>query len=143
ARLQGKVFLPPVETGSRPMTLAEKIFAQHMIGGDGKVGVAAVKPGDSGFARTDLRFSHEYVTPMAAIFFDQLVGRDVPVNDPVSVLFFRDHLTFLDEVLSEQKRKMGLLDLATQLKLKQGEFGARKGIRLHGELMDRKGAEGI
>ena len=55
------------------------------------------------------------------------------------MLFFRDHLTFLDEVLSEQKRKMGLLDLATQLKLKQGEFAARKGIRLHGELTDRKG----
>ena len=31
-----------------------------------------MKPGDTGFARTDLRFSHEYVTPMAAIFFDQL-----------------------------------------------------------------------
>jgi 3-isopropylmalate/(R)-2-methylmalate dehydratase large subunit len=80
---------------------------------------------------------------MAAIFFDQLVGRDAPVNDPGSVLFFRDHLTFLDEVLSEQKRKMGLLDLATQLKLKQGEFAKRKSIRLHGELTDRKGAEGI
>ena len=102
-----------------------------------------MKPGDSGFARTDLRFSHEYVTPMAAIFFDQLVGRDAPVNDPKSVLFFRDHLTFLDEVLSEQKRKMGLLDLATQLKMKQSEFAERKGIRLHGELKDRKGAEGI
>src|SRR6185437_6737671 len=82
-------------------------------------------------------------TPMAAIFFDQLVGREVPVNDPGSIVFFRDHLTFLDEVLSEQKRKMGLLDLATQLKLKQGDFAARKGIRLHGELKDRKGSEGI
>jgi 3-isopropylmalate/(R)-2-methylmalate dehydratase large subunit len=107
------------------------------------IGVPAVKPGDAGFARTDLRFSHEYVTPMAAIFFDQLVGRDVPVNDPASIVFFRDHLTFLDEVLSEQKRKMGLLDLATQLKLKQRDFAERKGIRLHGELTDRKGSEGI
>jgi 3-isopropylmalate/(R)-2-methylmalate dehydratase large subunit len=143
ARMQGKVFLPPIQTMPRPMTLAEKIFARHMIAENGKLGVDAVKPGDSGFARTDLRFSHEYVTPMAAIFFDQLVGRDAPVNDPGSVLCFRDHLTFLDEVLSEQKRKMGLLDLATQLKLKQGDFAARKGIRLHGELKDRKGAEGI
>src|SRR5260370_8579752 len=107
------------------------------------VGVNTVKPGDAGFARADLRFSHEYVTPMAAIFFDRLVGRDAPVNDPSSVLCFRDHLTFLDEVLSEQKRKMGLLDLATQLKLKQGDFASRKGIRLHGELKDRKGSEGI
>jgi len=143
ARMQGKVSLPAIETKQRPMTLAEKIFARHMIGGDERVGIPAAKPGDAGFARTDLRFSHEYVTPMAAIFFDQLVGRDAPVNDPGSVLFFRDHLTFLDEVLSEQKRKMGLLDLATQLKLKQGEFARRKGIRLHGELTDRKGAEGI
>jgi 3-isopropylmalate/(R)-2-methylmalate dehydratase large subunit len=143
ARMQGKVSLPAITTKPRPMTLAEKIFARHMIAAHGKTGVPAVKPGDSGFARTDLRFSHEYVTPMAAIFFDQLVGRDAPVNDPGSVLFFRDHLTFLDEVLSEQKRRMGLLDLATQLKLKQGEFAQRKGIRLHGELTDRKGAEGI
>ena len=143
ARMQEKVSLPPIETKPRPMTLAEKIFAKHMIAGGGNVGVASVKPGDAGFARTDLRFSHEYVTPMAAIFFDNLVGKDAPVNDPGSVLFFRDHLTFLDEVLSEQKRKMGLLDLATQLKLKQGEFADRKGIRLHGELTDRKGAEGI
>jgi 3-isopropylmalate/(R)-2-methylmalate dehydratase large subunit len=149
ARLQKKVSLPAIGAAgegarvTRPMTLSEKIFARHMIAQDGTIGVRAVKPGDAGFARTDLRFSHEYVTPMAAIFFDQLVGRDAPVNDPGSVLFFRDHLTFLDEVLSEQKRKMGLLDLATQLMLKQGEFAQRKGIRLHGELKDRKGAEGI
>ncbi|MGA9043184.1 MAG: aconitase family protein [Terriglobales bacterium] len=143
ARMQGKVFLPPIETKKRPMTLTEKIFARHMIGADGKVGVEAVKPGDSGFARTDLRFSHEYVTPMAAIFFDQLVGRDAPVNDASSVVFFRDHLTFLDEVLSEQKRKMGLLDLATQLKLKQETFAKQRGVKLHGELTDRKGSEGI
>ena len=143
ARLQGKVSLPAIETKRRPMTLAEKIFARHMIAGSGKVGVDAVKPNDAGFARTDLRFSHEYVTPMAAIFFDQLVGRDAPVNDPSTVLFFRDHLTFLDDVLSEQKRKMGLLDLATQLKLKQEDFARQRGIRLHGELKDRKGSEGI
>ncbi len=164
ARLQGKVSLPRIENAgegaraTRAMTLAEKIFASHMIrssvgtgaparlselSSESQIGVEAVKPGDAGFARTDLRFSHEYVTPMAAIFFDQLVGKDAPVNDPDSVLCFRDHLTFLDEVLSEQKRKMGLLDLATQLKLKQGDFASRKGIRLHGELTDRKGSEGI
>jgi 3-isopropylmalate/(R)-2-methylmalate dehydratase large subunit len=38
---------------------------------------------------------------------------------------------------------MGLLDLATQLKLKQQDFAAKQGIRLHGELKDRKGSEGI
>jgi 3-isopropylmalate/(R)-2-methylmalate dehydratase large subunit len=145
ARMQKRVFLPPIKTGKRPMTLAEKIFARHMLDPNTGGGVAsgAVKPGDTGFARADLRFSHEYVTPMAAIFFERYVGKDARVNDPSSILFFRDHLTFLDEVISEEKKKLGLLDLATQLKLKQQDFAQRQGIKLHGELTDRKGSEGI
>ena len=157
ARLQKRVFLPPIQTAKRPMTLAEKIFARHMLDLNGGTGVpvrpaeqrsatdvtGAVKPGDTGFARADLRFSHEYVTPMAAIFFERHVGKDAKVNDPSSILFFRDHLTFLDEVISEEKKKLGLLDLATQLKLKQQDFAAKQGIKLHGELKDRKGSEGI
>ncbi len=156
ARMQGKVFLPPIERNVRlemsgnvrrysvpPMTVAEKIFARHMLNEKGEVGVSSVKPGDTGFARADLRFSHEYVTPMAAIFFEHYVGKDAKVNDPSTILFFRDHLTFLDEVISEEKKKLGLLDLATQLKLKQQDFAKKQGIRLHGELTDRKGSEGI
>jgi 3-isopropylmalate/(R)-2-methylmalate dehydratase large subunit len=143
ARMQKKVFLPPIKTEKRPMTLAEKIFARHMLNEEGGVGVASVKPGDTGFARADLRFSHEYVTPMAAIFFERYVGKDAKVNDASSIIFFRDHLTFLDEVISEEKKKLGLLDLATQLKLKQQDFAAKQGIKLHGELTDRKGSEGI
>src|SRR5438477_2418333 len=143
ARLQKKVFLPPISTGKRPMTIAEKIFARHMLNEKGEAGVPCVKPGDTGFARTDLRFSHEYVTPMSAIFFERYVGKDANVNDPSTIIFFRDHLTFLDEVISEEKKKLGLLDLATQLKLKQQDFAAKQGIKLHGELTDRKGSEGI
>ena len=143
ARMQKKIFLPPISTAKRPMTLAEQIFSHHMLASDGSVGVPAVKPGDTGFTRVDLRFSHEYVTPMASIFYEQNVGKDVPVNDASSIRFFRDHLTFLDEVISEEKKKIGLLDLATQLKLKQAEFARQQGIKLHGELVDRKGSEGI
>jgi 3-isopropylmalate/(R)-2-methylmalate dehydratase large subunit len=156
ARLQKKVFLPPIENVAKlemtgnvrrytvpRMTLAEKIFARHMKNEKGEVGVPAVKPGDTGFAQADLRFSHEYVTPMAAIFFERYVGKDAKVNDASSIIFFRDHLTFLDEVISEEKKKLGLLDLATQLKLKQKDFAAKQGIKLHGELKDRKGSEGI
>jgi 3-isopropylmalate/(R)-2-methylmalate dehydratase large subunit len=152
ARMQGKVFLPAIKSAGespastrpvRSMTVAEKIFARHMKNERGEVGVAAVKPGDTGFAQADLRFSHEYVTPMAAIFFERYVGKDAKVNDASSIIFFRDHLTFLDEVISEEKKKLGLLDLATQLKLKQQDFAAKQGIKLHGELKDRKGSEGI
>jgi 3-isopropylmalate/(R)-2-methylmalate dehydratase large subunit len=143
ARLQGKVSIPPITTAPRPMTVSEKIFAHHMKDASGKIGVRAVKPGDTGFAAVDLRFSHEYVTPMASIFYEHFVGKDVPVTDKSTILFFRDHLTFLDEVISEEKKKSGLLDLAGQLKLKQQDFAKRQGIKLHGELTDRKGSEGI
>ena len=161
ARMQKKVFLPPIETQARAMTLAEKIFAAHMtpsssetaeLRSAGRAGAPvptwslparSVKPGDTGFTRVDLRFSHEYVTPMASIFYEQYVGKNVPVNDASSICFFRDHLTFLDEVISEEKKKIGLLDLATQLKLKQEDFAKQQGIKLHGELTDRKGSEGI
>jgi 3-isopropylmalate/(R)-2-methylmalate dehydratase large subunit len=146
ARMQGKVFLPAIKTQARAMTLTEKMFAAHMVpsaSGQSRITPRFVKPGDTGFTRVDLRFSHEYVTPMASIFYEQCVGKDVPVNDASSIRFFRDHLTFLDEVLSDEKKKLGLLDLATQLKLKQEEFARQQGIKLHGELADRKGSEGI
>jgi len=144
ARLQGKATVPHVTTAPRPMTLAEKIFARHFVTDLSKdrIGVPAVKPGDSGFARADIRFSHEYVTPMAAIFYDKLVG-DEPVNDPSSIYFFRDHLTFLDDVMPPERKAMGLLDLATLLKLKQEDFARKQSIKLHGELKDRKGSEAI
>src|SRR5439155_1186156 len=99
-----------------------------------KIVVPAVKPGDEGFVLTDIRFSHEYVTPMAAIFFEQLVGKDAKVNDPGSILMFRDHLTFLPEAMTPERVKEGLLDVALQLEKKQREFATAQGIKLYGEL---------
>ncbi len=145
ARLQGKASVPVVETPARAMTLAEKIFARHFVvdAASDRVGVGAVQPGDAGFVRTDIRFSHEYVTPMAAIFFEQLVGENDSVNDPDSIYFFRDHLTFLEMAITEERKKMGLLEVANQLKIKQEAFAEKQGIRLHGELPGGKGSEAI
>jgi len=119
----------------RPMTVAEKIFATHWVvdAADGAVGVPWVEPGEAGFVRTDLRFSHEYVTPMAAIFFEQKVGTDGSVVDPDSVLFFRDHLTFLHKAMSQERIEDGLLEVANQLEAKQRAFSEGQGIRLYGE----------
>jgi 3-isopropylmalate/(R)-2-methylmalate dehydratase large subunit len=130
----------------RPMTLAEKIFARHWVTdlARGEIGVPWVQPGDSGFVQTDIRFSHEYVTPMAAIFFESLVGGDEKVLEPESVLFFRDHLTFLKDVMSPERVQLGLLDVANQLEVKQREFAEKQGIRLYGELRHGKhGSEAI
>jgi 3-benzylmalate isomerase len=146
ARLQGKVVLTPPATPRRPMTLGEKILARNWVvdPSTGKVGVPAVRPGDEGFVVTDIRFSHEYVTPMAAIFFEQLVGPDERVNDPGSVLLFRDHLTFLPEAMTPERVKEGLLDVALQLEKKQRAFAEKQGIKLYGELrLGHHGSEAI
>ncbi len=146
ARLQGKVTLSPPATPARPMTLGEKIIARHWVvdPSKGKVGVPAVKPGDEGFVVTDIRFSHEYVTPMAAIFFEQLVGQDEKVHDPGSILMFRDHLTFLGEAMTPERVKEGLLDVALQLEKKQRAFAEKQGIKLYGELrLGHHGSEAI
>src|SRR5213596_3323126 len=146
ARLQGAVVLTPPRTPPRPMTLGEKILARHWVvdPARGKIGVPAVAPGDEGFVVTDVRFSHEYVTPMAAIFFEQLVGRDEPVQDPATVLMFRDHLTFLPEAMTPERIKEGLLDVALQLEKKQRDFAEKQGIKLYGELrLGHHGSEAI
>ncbi|CAN5403289.1 hypothetical protein BH24GEM3_BH24GEM3_12120 [soil metagenome] len=130
----------------RPMTIAEKIFARHWVTdlSRGEIGVPFVQPGDSGFLQTDIRFSHEYVTPMAAIFFETLVGEDEKVLEPESVLFFRDHLTFLKDVMPPERVQLGLLNVANQLEVKQREFAEKQGIRLYGELgLGRHGSEAI
>jgi 3-isopropylmalate/(R)-2-methylmalate dehydratase large subunit len=139
ARLQGRVQVPAVATGRRPMTLAEKILARHWVRdlSRDEVGVPAVRAGDEGFVRTDIRFSHEYVTPMAAIFWEQYVGKDERVADPDSVFFFRDHLTFLEAAMTDERKAQGLLDVAIELKEKQEAFARAQGIRLYGELPRR------
>jgi 3-isopropylmalate/(R)-2-methylmalate dehydratase large subunit len=146
ARLQGKVTIPVAAAqensavATRPMTIAEKIFAKHVVTNatTGQTGVPWVQPGDAGFFRTDIRFSHEYVTPMASIFFEDKVGKDAKVVDPGSILFFRDHLTFLSKVMSEERIEDGLLDVANELEVKQREFSERQGVKLYGEQMGHK-----
>ena len=162
ARLQGKVALPapraeagpigasgrpdaspgsrhdgsPLEPAqARPMTLGEKIFASKWVvdAASDWVGTDWAEPGEAGFFRADIRFSHEYVTPMAAIFFEQKLGPDARVLDPDSILFFRDHLTFLHQVMSQERIEQGLLAVANELEAKQREFSEKQGIRLYGE----------
>ncbi|MCB9621800.1 MAG: 3-isopropylmalate dehydratase [Sandaracinus sp.] len=143
-RLAGELSPPAIETAARPMTLVEKIIAKNAVrdAATGALGVPAVAPGDALFVRTDVRFSHEYVTPMADSLFQSALGADAKVNDPKSVFTFRDHLTFLGDVMSEDKRKMGLLEEANGLATTQEGFSKKHGLRLYGE-SENGGSEAI
>ena len=132
ARLSGKVSPPPIGTRPRPMTIVEKIIARHAFVTAGKIGVEAVKPGDALFALADVRFSHEYVTPMAESLFKQALGADARVTAPESVVAFRDHLTFIGRVMSPKHREMGLLERAEGLATTQQRFTSQQNIRLYG-----------
>jgi 3-isopropylmalate/(R)-2-methylmalate dehydratase large subunit len=136
ARLAGEVSPPTIETPARPLTLCEKILAAHVIvdAKAGKIGVPAVVPGDAFFARADVRFSHEYVTPMAESLFVKEMGKDAKVTEPESVFAFRDHLTFLDLVMPKAHRDMGLKEQAEELATVQESFTKRQGVRLYGEV---------
>jgi 3-isopropylmalate/(R)-2-methylmalate dehydratase large subunit len=142
ARLAGETTPPQLETKKRPMNIVEKIIARHAFVRAGEIGVEAVKPGDALFAVADVRFSHEYVTPMAESLFKQALGRDARVTEAESVYAFRDHLTFLGRVMSDEKRKMGLLERADGLAVTQENFTEEQGIRLYGESADG-GSEAI
>lgn len=133
ARLAGAVSPPPLDTKQRPMNIVEKIIARHAFVRAGQIGVAAVKPGDALFAVADVRFSHEYVTPMAESLFKQAMGSDARVTEPESVFAFRDHLTFLSKVMSPKHREMGLLEKADGLATTQESFTRSQGIKLYGE----------
>jgi 3-isopropylmalate/(R)-2-methylmalate dehydratase large subunit len=133
ARLAGTVSPPRLETKQRPMTIVEKIIARHAFVTAGKIGVDAVKPGDALFAVADVRFSHEYVTPMAESLFKQALGTDARVSEPESVFAFRDHLTFLGRVMSTKHREMGLLEKAQGLATTQESFTSKQNIKLYGE----------
>ena len=148
ARLEGTHSPPAITTAPRPMTLCEKIIAARAIAdaSTGKTGVRAVEPGDALFVRTDVRFSHEYVTPMAEQLFKMGLGDDASIAEPESVFAFRDHLTFLDRVMPEAHVKMGLKEQAASLAVAQERFAGAQDVKLYGEVQRQgkdAGSEGI
>ena len=136
ARLRGELRPALPSSKARALTLAEKILAAHAVkdAEHGLLGLEAVVPGDALFARADLRFSHEYVTPMADALFRAGFGQDTKVADPGSLLLFRDHLTFLESVMPDKHRALGLIEQSRELVTVQRDFAARHGVRLFGEV---------
>ena len=145
ARLRVEVVPPLPIHAPHPMTYAEKLLARHAVveASTGETGLPVVRPADGLFVKADWRFSHEYVTPMAASFLEKALGGGAVLHDPGSILAFRDHLTFLHHVMKAEHRAMGLLTVAESLKPAQEAFCLKHGIRLHGELPDGTGSEGI
>ncbi len=134
ARLQGRVTPITPETAPGPMTAIEKIIAAHAVrdAERGLVGLPAVRPGDALFCRADIRFTHDYVTAMAASLFTEGFGADARVQQNTSCYAFRDHLNFLAQTMPAERRAQGLLRLADDLATVQERFCHTQGIELCG-----------
>jgi 3-isopropylmalate/(R)-2-methylmalate dehydratase large subunit len=144
SRLAGEVRPPALEAAPRPMNIVEKIIAQHAVAdaATGRLGIESVAPGDAVFVRADIRFSHDYTTAMCASLFKEALGTDARVKNPESVFAFRDHLTFLGDVMPEKHRSLGLLDRADNLAHVQRDFAHAQGIRLYDEMKSDEGTKG-
>ena len=125
----------------RPMTVAEKIFARHLgdrrLEGRGRRAVG--RAGRRGLLPHRHPLQPRVRHPHGR---DLLRGegrrRTRKVVDPDSILFFRDHLTFLSKVMSQERIEDGLLDVANQLEVKQRTFAEKQGIKLYGEQMGHR-----
>jgi 3-isopropylmalate/(R)-2-methylmalate dehydratase large subunit len=92
---RGEVSLPAPNPGPRPMTLAEKVLARHVVGAEGPV---SVKPGDAVCVRVDGGYSHEFTTAQVHYFLEQEYGPGYTLASPAKFAVFEDHLIYADGV---------------------------------------------
>ena len=93
---EGRVTLPNVRTGVRPMTMVEKIISSKLIESSGDdVNVA---PGDAVLASVDGGYSHEYTTAQVHAFLSEEYGEDYGISNPSKFAVFEDHLLYATDV---------------------------------------------
>jgi 3-isopropylmalate/(R)-2-methylmalate dehydratase large subunit len=113
--------IPPLETLPRPMTMAEKILARHLVGAER----AYVKAGDSCLVRVDGGYSHEFTTAQVHYFLQDEFGPDYALQNPANFAVFEDHLLYADGVT---KMAPFIAQIQTLRDL-QNEFQRHTGVR--------------
>jgi 3-isopropylmalate/(R)-2-methylmalate dehydratase large subunit len=120
----GTVELPTHATGERPMTMAEKLLARHLVGpaaGDPRY----VQPGDAVVVEVDGGYSHEFTTAQVHYFLEQEYGPDYKVQDPAKFAVFEDHLIYADDV-PKMRGFIGKIDTLREL---QRELQVHTGVQ--------------
>lgn len=88
---RGEIVVAPPPTPKRPMTMAEKIIASHLVGGDAK---SCVQPHDACLVNVDGGYSHEFTTAQVHHFLQQEYGANYAVVNPAKFAVFEDHLLY-------------------------------------------------
>jgi 3-isopropylmalate/(R)-2-methylmalate dehydratase large subunit len=92
---RGEVRVPAPAHPARPMTIAEKILARHVVGPGG---AATVRPGDAVCVHVDGGYSHEFTTAQVHYFVSQEDGEAYRAANPAKFAVFEDHLIYADGV---------------------------------------------
>lgn len=116
----GEFDLPRADTTKRPMNMAEKVIARHLVGGEGYA-----KPGDAVLAQVDGGYSHEFTTAQVHYFLAQEYGDDYQLPNPAKFAVFEDHLFYADGVA----KMAPFSDKIQTLRRLQNEFQAHTGVR--------------
>ncbi len=93
---EGRVQIPKTRTGKRPMTMAEKILASHLL--QNKKEDAYVKPGDPVLVRVDGGYSHDFTSAQVHAFLAEEYGEDYEVKNPKKFAAFEDHLIYAEHL---------------------------------------------
>jgi len=120
----GTVELPAHATGERPMTMAEKLLARHLVGrrqGEPRY----VRPGDAVVVEVDGGYSHEFTTAQVHYFLEQEYGPDYKVQDPAKFAVFEDHLIYADDV----PKMRGFIGKIDRLRELQRELQVHTGVQ--------------
>lgn len=121
---------------ARPLNIVEKIIQSRLAERNRLPDRAAIRVGESYFVTADVRFSHEYVTPMAAGMFERQFGTGAVLDDPGSCYFFQDHLSLAPSVLSRRGDGPALIDRVAGLNARQAQFAATHGGHFIGPAPD-------
>lgn len=109
---------------SAPATLAQKIMGRHAAT------ESLRQSGAMQFFRCDLRYSHEYVTPMA-IALVQEHAPEAALSAPEKILLFEDHLSALGRLPGVAPSQLAM---AGRLAREQKRFAQERGLTLHGRV---------
>ena len=119
----GAVELPQASTTPRPMTMAEKMIANKLIGQNGAA--CFVSPGDAVLAGVDGGYSHEFTTAQVHNFLAAEYGADYSLPNPPKFAVFEDHLLYATGV----ERFSPFADKIQTLRDLQVEFQRHTGVR--------------
>lgn len=116
----GRVALPRPASSPRPMTMAEKILASHLVDRS----TTHVRPGDPVVVKVDAGYSHEFTTAQVHEFLKEEYGGGYALANPSKFAVFEDHLIYADEV-ARMRPFLGKIETLRRL---QREFQRDKGV---------------